>query len=122
MADGTVIDATPEWHKGATPTALDATAGSSELPRTPGNTETSLESPRLSDDAAPLLKLPQLQDYTVLPDAGSSESPRLPDTGDPLGTSHSAPEALAGTAASLSKRARRRAFVKARKRHKGQSA
>ena len=116
-ADGTVIDAAPA-------TALDATAGSSELPRTPGNTETSLESPRLSDDAARLLELPQLPDYTfgLLPGAGSSESPRLPnDAGDPLETSYSAPEALAGTAASLSKRARRRAFLKARKRHKGQA-
>ena len=118
-ADGTVIDAAP-----ATPTALDATAGSSELPRTPGNTETPLESPRLSDDAARLLELPQLPDYTfgLLPGAGSSESPRLPnDAGDPLETSYSAPEALAGTAASLSKRARRRAFLKARKRYKGQA-
>ena len=130
MADGTVIDATP-GHNEATPTALDATEGSPRQsesierlpasPRTPGNAETSMESPRLSDDAARPLELPQLPDYTVLPDAGSSESPRLPDTGDPLGTSHSAPEALAGTAALLSKRARRRAFIKARKRHKGQA-
>ena len=141
-ADGTVIDATPEWHNEATPTALDATAGSSELPRqpesieclpasprTPGNAEMSLESPRLSDDAACLLELPRLPDCRFgsprLPDdaAGYSESPRLPDdAGNPLETPQSAGEASAGTAASLSKRARRRAFVKARKRHKGQSA
>ena len=133
MADGTVIDAAPAWQKDATPTVPleNGSTGSPrqpesmeclpESPRTPGNAEMSLESPRLSDDAARLLELPQLPDCTfgLLPGAGSSESPRLPnDAGDPLETPHSAGGASAGTAASLSKRARRRAFLKARKRHK----
>ena len=141
MADGTVIDAAPAWHKDdATPAALEATAGSiespqqpermeclPESPRTSGTAKMPLESPQLSDNAACLLELPRLPDcmFGLLPDnaARSSESPRLPnDTGNPSETSQSASEASAGTAASLSNRARRRAFIKARKRHKGHSA
>ena len=143
MADGTVIDATPAWHKDeATPTALEATEGSIESPRQPewmeclpesprtsGTAEMPLESPQLSDNAARSLELPCLPDCLFgVPRpsdnvACHSGLPQLPnDAGNPSETPQSASEASAGTAASLSKRARRRAFIKARKRHKGQSA